>query len=911
MHAITIKNAWLMYKIPFNIDGKISWDKFWAVKDVSFTVDKGEVLGIIGENGAGKSTVLKLIAGLLKPDRGQVEVSGRVAGLLELGAGFQPELTGSENISLSANLFGLTQDQIQARHGQIVEFASLGRFIYAPVKCYSQGMFVRLAFAIAIHMEPGILLIDDTLAVGDEYFQKKCIMKIFELKEQGATIVFICHDMHLLRRLCKRTVLLKDGRVIKNDLADKVIPLYTQTQGEKGGVEILTKDKLLLTFNNGRLFINWQDTLISPGSGIYSSFRHKDRWYSSVQADWRLQKIQDNRLVAQGVFEQLGLTQKWILEIGDNFEVSLDITIDTKDFFDVQEGFINVMLSKEYTEWFSPLEKGEFASTEEKIRSWKPYLPEDVSRRCIGLKAEQSDAKDIPSFVLEQAEHAPGVCAQIFDTDYATNCRLLQYKILGLYNYSPTQANILRLFSGKIMFNIANIDLYLKDLEEEFTLSTEKARLMFENGKCIIFWKGENLTKASHMNTLLYANGRWYSSCHAQWKLFKQEKDVLVACGSWPNLPVIQTWRLGIAKQKSFFWEVGLEIEKDVNIAQQHLRFMGKEDYEYWFSDYGRGIFPAQFLDAETDVLQRCIPSGAFGIQSNGNHLPAIVLKFSKQLGNFAKIFNSDIFYRARILRIDKVEPENKRKFVPGKYSCFSVELALPEKGPLPTQSPTGALQRKNLKFVFDNGSGCLFWKDRQLTKELGLYTSLRAEGRWHDSRSKAVWDIIDQTADKITACGRWLYLPIRQTWTVKLQTDNIIEFIVGLCVEKEISFDRIQTNIMVSENYKRWYADAAKGQFPEFQRDIDCDWQSIWAGKEEEKKDNGYIAVTNNGQTENLLPDIKMLCPSANISGALNIINSDIYHRARVLQHLKKREMSFSPGQYPYYQGQIVIEGA
>jgi ABC-type polysaccharide/polyol phosphate transport system ATPase subunit len=172
---------------------------------------------------------------MLRPDRGEIRVLGKVSGLLELGAGFQPELTGRENLYLNARLFGLSQNQIDEKYEEIVNFANIGKFINAPVKCYSQGMVVRLAFAIAIHMDPDILLIDDTLAVGDEYFQRKCIKKIFQIKEQGKTIIFVTHDMNMLSRLCRRALFLKEGRIVKDDIVDKVIPLYTQIIGQEKG----------------------------------------------------------------------------------------------------------------------------------------------------------------------------------------------------------------------------------------------------------------------------------------------------------------------------------------------------------------------------------------------------------------------------------------------------------------------------------------------------------------------------------------------------------------------------------------------------------------------------------------------------------------------------------------------------
>jgi len=331
MDFIELKNVWEMYRIKFITDGKVSWDNFWALKDVSFKVKKGEAIGIIGENGAGKSTILKLIAGMIRPDRGELNLRAKVSGLLELGAGFQPELTGRENIYLSGSLFGLTQAQIDKKYDEIEKFASLGKFINAPVKCYSQGMFVRLAFSIAIHMDPDVLLIDDILMVGDEYYQGRCIKKIFQLKEQGKTIVFVTHDMNMLRRLCKRTIMLKEGRIVKDGLTEDVIPLYSQMVGAKEGVGSLMKGDLTAVFNNGRLFLNWKDVLLTPHSGVHTSFRIGERWRDSSQAYWEVEKESDESLTATGTFYQLGLTQTWRLQITKDGKIRCDIEIDSKD----------------------------------------------------------------------------------------------------------------------------------------------------------------------------------------------------------------------------------------------------------------------------------------------------------------------------------------------------------------------------------------------------------------------------------------------------------------------------------------------------------------------------------------------------------------------------------------------------
>lgn len=189
--------------------------EFWALRDVSFEVPKGETVGIIGRNGSGKSTLLQIICGTLTPTTGTVETSGRVAALLELGAGFNPEFTGRENVLLNAAILGFPQDEMLARMGKVLEFSELGEFLDQPVKTYSSGMYARLAFSTAIHVDPQIFIVDETLAVGDARFVAKCMRRINEIKERGATILFVSHDVSSVRTLCERAVWIDKGAVVE------------------------------------------------------------------------------------------------------------------------------------------------------------------------------------------------------------------------------------------------------------------------------------------------------------------------------------------------------------------------------------------------------------------------------------------------------------------------------------------------------------------------------------------------------------------------------------------------------------------------------------------------------------------------------------------------------------------------
>jgi lipopolysaccharide transport system ATP-binding protein len=202
------------------------FSEFWALDDVSFEVKKGETVGIIGRNGSGKSTLLQMICGTLSPTNGHVELNGRVAALLELGAGFNPEFTGRENIFMNGTLLGLSTQEIEARYDDIVAFADVGMFIDQPVKMYSSGMFVRVAFAIAASMDPSILIVDEALAVGDLAFQAKCMVRLRELMDAGTTVLFVSHDMSSVRNICSKVLWLKQGHAVAFGDPKEVVGAY-------------------------------------------------------------------------------------------------------------------------------------------------------------------------------------------------------------------------------------------------------------------------------------------------------------------------------------------------------------------------------------------------------------------------------------------------------------------------------------------------------------------------------------------------------------------------------------------------------------------------------------------------------------------------------------------------------------
>lgn len=216
------------FKLKNNVKNSFNAD-FWALKNISFNVEEGEIVGIIGKNGAGKSTLLKILSRITSPSEGKIRINGKVGALLEVGTGFHPELSGRENIFLSGSLLGMSKKEINAKFDDIVHFSEIEKFLDTPVKRYSSGMYVRLAFAVAAFLEPDILLVDEVLAVGDAAFQKKCLGKMGSVSNEGKTILFVSHNMSAISSLCNRCVLINSGTIEKEGNTEDIISLYQGT----------------------------------------------------------------------------------------------------------------------------------------------------------------------------------------------------------------------------------------------------------------------------------------------------------------------------------------------------------------------------------------------------------------------------------------------------------------------------------------------------------------------------------------------------------------------------------------------------------------------------------------------------------------------------------------------------------
>ncbi len=283
---------------------KTTREDFWALDDVSFDIEQGDRVAIIGRNGAGKSTLLKIISRITEPTKGTVKIKGRVASLLEVGTGFHPELSGRENIFLNGAILGMSKSEIRSKFDEIVDFAEIERFLDTPVKRYSSGMYVRLAFAVAAHLEPEILIIDEVLAVGDAQFQKKCLGKMEDVsKNEGRTVLFVSHNMNVIKSLCNNGILLSAGRIIERDNIDSLVSRYMAGAinevsrvyyHKEGGKKIKIQDILV----NGK-----KNPLIRINDGLTITIEYESDNFAGL-AEFFLLFYNDQGDCIQGIFQE-------------------------------------------------------------------------------------------------------------------------------------------------------------------------------------------------------------------------------------------------------------------------------------------------------------------------------------------------------------------------------------------------------------------------------------------------------------------------------------------------------------------------------------------------------------------------------------------------------------------------------
>jgi len=646
-------------------------DSFNALENIDFNVDGGESLGIIGSNGSGKSTLLKLIAGVTVPTEGTINVYGRVASLLELGAGFHPMLTGRENVFLNAGILGMRHKQVEAVFDEIVEFSGIGKFIEQPVDTYSSGMYVRIAFAVAAYTNPDIFLIDEVLSVGDEEFQRRCRRRIGELMEQGKTIVFVSHDLGIVNSLCERVILLSQGKMILRDTTSKAIDFYLRQIGDDKGLHTLHCGDLETIQCNGRISIFYKQEELTPASGLQFQVFYMGQWHNSIDADWEMSERSDTRCVARGNWSKLQTTIVWTIENKENKVIwSVDLECENPTSFEQFE--TNVHLPQEYVQWIYDDESGTFPEIQTDDTAWQVVTSPELI--CENAAALPSGDEGVP-LQINIEKHRPNARGCWVNSDFMTGCRIFQIREQLGHESIELPAGTTELLSLELEVHDSrdSFDQMLGEKSARHTVQSGDLRARFDRGRLRLSFKDQQLTAGLHGYASLFINNLWNDSLNLRWESYEEEGAKKRFTGESRRFPYALIWEIAPAEDNAVKMNLYLEAHEDIQIQEFHTSLLLDTNYAEWSTDHESGTFPELTPEAQDwQHLNHQYDQGISGTAS-GEGQPKIYLTVDQDSPDARfTILNTSYHENARVVQALTTPEHGVISFPKGRHPYFS-----------------------------------------------------------------------------------------------------------------------------------------------------------------------------------------------------------------------------------------------
>jgi ABC-type polysaccharide/polyol phosphate transport system ATPase subunit len=565
-------------------------EKVVALEGISFEVERGESLGIIGSNGSGKSTLLKLLAGVTAPTSGRIAVRGRVASLLELGAGFHPLLTGRENIYLNARILGMDRRRVDKAFDRIVAFSGIGEFIDNPVNTYSSGMYVRLGFAVAAHADPDIFLVDEVLSVGDEEFQRKCRGRIEELKEQGKTLVFVSHDLSIVNTLCSRVILLSKGKMISRGTPQETIEFYLRQIGRETGIHTFAKGRVEAIFSHGRISVFVDGREVSAPAGFQMQVMCLGQPHESTLADWQVVERRPDGCVARGRMPRLPLSLLWDMRIENN-QLVWRMGIVCEHEVAIEAMTASLFWPIEYAQWFYGDQVGVFPDIQPGDRSFTMVVLRDPA--CRETVAMPREGVALPPVLARLEAHNPYFNLQWLNTDYVLSARVLQASAV----FARTDA-VLRLGPHDLITIAIDLGLSVAEardraraIEAERTLRSGGLAARMQAGAVRVFHDETLLTATVHLHTQLRIANLWNMSHDLQWQPVQRAGAWMRATGHSPRFPFRQWWELEPAAEGMAF-RVWLEVQDPLDVQEYNVSIGLDPAYDRWETSLESGVFP-------------------------------------------------------------------------------------------------------------------------------------------------------------------------------------------------------------------------------------------------------------------------------------------------------------------------------
>jgi len=573
---------------------------FNALDDVTFEIEAGESVGIIGANGSGKSTLLKLIGGVSVPTTGEITVRGRVASLLELGAGFHPALSGRENVYLNGTILGMSRAQIDAVYPHIVAFAELAEFIDNPVDTYSSGMYVRLGFSVAVHSNPDIFLVDEVLAVGDESFQRKCRVRIGELKDQGKTIVFVSHDLNVVNTLCDRVVLLSKGSLIVRKTPRETIDYYLRLVGQDKGVHTMRQGPIELLAANGRLSLFHNERSLTPTTGIELVLMSMGADHNAQFADWSIAESGPGHCRAIGRMVRLPVEFIWDVRLEDSV-ITWRISMRCERSLHVTEIAINMFVIPEYSRWLYADLTGDFPAILPSDTTSTHVVTHETGVRSTAVFPDNGEGESsLPAILVRLKESAYHTQLMWANTDYMTGSRILRANMRIPSTEQPLEPGEYDLMT--LEFDLGQSESAIReDVLQMHTVTAGPLAARFQQGRLEIRHKGELVTTDMHLWSSVFRGNLWNNSDSLRWEGVQRDGDTLLFVGESRRAPFFESWRLW-RDGDAIAIQISIRAKEPMSIQEFHFSLMVPANYRDWELPGGKGTFP-DFIQGEEDWI--------------------------------------------------------------------------------------------------------------------------------------------------------------------------------------------------------------------------------------------------------------------------------------------------------------------
>lgn len=651
---------------------------FEALRDITFTVEPGESVGIIGANGSGKSTLLKILAGVTAPTRGTVTVNGKVASLLELGAGFHPLLTGRENVYLNGRILGMTPADVDREFDRIVEFSGIEAFIDHPVETYSSGMFVRLGFAVAVHANPDIFLVDEVLSVGDEDFQRRCRERIGRLREEGKTIVFVSHDLSIVNTLCERVILLSEGTMVVRDSAQATIDYYLRLVGRKKGIHRIAAGPNEAILSHGRLSVYHEQREASAATGFQVHLMSMGEVHSSANADWDVVERHGDRCVARGNMPKLPVTQVWSLRFEDG-KLIWDVALDVERKVRLNALDVNLFMPAGYTDWYYGERSETFSAIAPgQTRFVAMHQPDGQVRDGAAVASEGAG---LPALMAHMDTARDNVRLQWANTDYVTGCRVFQVGGELPPDEAEFAPGIHQLMS--IVLELGVLPERIAALADSYrtmrTLTSGPLTARFENGSVRIWMGNCEVTSAVNLYNSLYINDLWNDSHSLHWDSPVVLDEKLHVSGRSRRFPYAQQWEVSL-EPGSVGLEMWVLVEATIEVQEYHASIGLRKDYDRWETPHESGAFPPIEKNQSDWHHVNQDYSPGFWAKAYAPSLPEVVFEVrSDDIPFRMTAINTGYSQSARVLQALRTADAGRIRLEPGRHLLFSGRVRVVE----------------------------------------------------------------------------------------------------------------------------------------------------------------------------------------------------------------------------------------